>query len=61
MWQNWLDFWCERCRRWTEQAHDSGSSVAYCDDCGEVYQCGECGEDLNQNGSCRRPTCLQHE
>lgn len=53
------DFWCEVCRRWTapdEGAREEGRLL--CSNCGEPYQCGECGYDIDKDGACQRPPDL---
>lgn len=47
-----LDFWCERCKRWTEQSPGTYRGAAICIECGEEFQCGECGGPIATDGSC---------
>ena len=45
--------WCHLCAGW-ELVERDGRDV-YCRKCGEAFQCGECGYELDITGACQRP------
>lgn len=58
------DFFCQGCQAWTshvpytddelELLHEPGAVVPACVRCHEDFQCGECGDVIDQNGVCQR-------
>jgi hypothetical protein len=54
------DFWCNTCQSWTPVREYNielpPTSVDFgCSRCGEDYQCGECGYEIDRMGNCTRP------
>jgi hypothetical protein len=54
-------FYCNQCERWTtvadvteEYRRDYPTSFV-CSVCGESYECGECGYEIDRDGTCLRP------
>jgi hypothetical protein len=48
-------FWCNTCRGWSPAADDATDICTWCHDCGEYYQCDECGYEIDHEGTCLRP------
>ena len=47
-------FYCTHCERWTPVAPKSwGGNRCYT--CGDEYQCGACGFEIDRAGNCLRP------
>lgn len=52
-------FYCDTCERWTDsEPVDHLTAPAICSSCGESYQCGECGYEIDARGECQRPAEL---
>lgn len=54
------DFFCLTCNHWTPVAPariEQGAFLpdATCAACGEGFQCGECGFEIDLAGDCQRP------
>lgn len=45
--------YCETCRGWTS-ADVWPNGDAQCGECGDTYTCGECGHEVDRDGSCLR-------
>jgi len=55
------DFWCDVCGDWmpvfvdVEPYEDMEPGAPFCNRCGEVFTCGECGYEIDLAGNCQRP------
>jgi hypothetical protein len=47
-------FYCLTCEDWTLLAPPEWGGIR-CLRCGEDYQCGECGFEIDISGNCQRP------
>ena len=47
------EMWCNQCGRFSSVYDEAGLPV--CAACGEPFQCGECGAEVDLHGACQRP------